>query len=117
MPYQPDYAVPHTTIRAAELNAQFAALKAQLDAQATQITALQAQSTAQVALIAALQTALGQKPGAPEVQAIIAAQAARTVVGVGQLPPPWDQNPPGREELDAATTKINELIQGLGHPA
>ena len=110
MPYQPDYAVPHTTIRAAELNAQFAAVKAQLDAQAAQITALQADNQS-------LTQQLAARPTAQQVLDLIAAQAARNVDTVAALPPPWDENPPGREEFNETRDKVNEVLGGLKHPA
>ena len=131
MAFDPTLPAPNSDVMSGELRDNFnglkefidaqvgviAAVQAQAGAQAAQITALQTQNAALETQVAALQAGLAQKPGAPEVQAIIAAQAARNVDGVGQLPPPWDMNPPSREEFDAATTKINELIQGLGHPA
>ena len=110
MPYQPDYAVPHTTIRAAELNAQFAAVKAQLDAQATQITALQAENQS-------LTQQLAARPTAQQVLDLIAAQAARNVDSVPALPPPWSENPPERAEFNETRDKVNEVLGGLKHPA
>ena len=124
MPFDPAVPEYQAELTSVMFRDQFNGLKALVDAQASVIAAVQAQAGAQAAQITALQTqvaalqaALAQKPGAQEVQAIIAANAARNVDGVGQLPPPWDMNPPSREEFDAATTKINELIAGLGHPA
>ena len=110
MPYQPDYAVPHTTIRAAELNAQFAAVKAQLDAQAAQITALQADNQS-------LTQQLAARPTAQQVLDLIAAQAARNVDSVAALPPPWSENPPERAEFNETRDKVNEVLGGLKHPA
>ena len=110
MPYQPDYAVPHTTIRAAELNAQFAAVKAQLDAQAAQITALQAENQS-------LSQQLAARPTAQQVLDLIAAQAARNVDTVVALPPPWSENPPDRAEFNETRDKVNEALNGLKHPA
>ena len=110
MPYQPDYAVPHTTIRAAELNAQFAAVKAQLDAQAAQITALQADNQS-------LTQQLAARPTAQQVLDLIAAQAARNVDSVAALPPPWSENPPDRAEFNETRDKVNEALSGLKHPA
>ena len=110
MPYQPDYAVPHTTIRAAELNAQFAAIKAQLDAQAAQITALQADNQS-------LTQQLAARPTAQQVLDLIAAQAARNVDSVAALPPTWSENPPDRAEFNETRDKVNEVLSGLKHPA
>ena len=110
MPYQPDYAVPHTIIHAAELNAQFAALKAQLDAQATQITSLQAENQS-------LTQQLAARPTAQQVLDIIAANAARNVDSVAALPTPWSQNPPERDEFNETRDKVNEVLSGLKHPA
>ena len=110
MPYQPDYAVPHTPIRAAELNAQFAALKAQLDAQAAQITALQAENQS-------LSQQLAARPTAQQVLDLIAAHAARNVDAVAALPPPWSENPPDRAEFNETRDKVNEVLGGLKHPA
>ena len=110
MPYQPDYAVPHTTIRAAELNAQFAAVKAQLDAQAAQITALQADNQS-------LTQQLAARPTVQQVLDLIAAQAARNVDRVAALPPPWSENPPERPEFNETRDKVNEVLSGLKHPA
>ena len=110
MPFDPNLPQGHTLADAAQMRAQFNALKALIDA----LTAL---VNAQAAQIAELQAQLARQPGPPEVQAIVAANAARNVDGVGPLPPAWDQNPPSREEFDEARNKINELIAGLGHPA
>ena len=103
MAFDPNLPQEGTELDAAQMRDQFHALKALIDAQAAQIAALQSQ--------------LASKSGPQEVQAIVAAHAARNVDGLGQLPPAWDMNPPSREEFDEAKNKINELIQGLGHPA
>ena len=100
MPYQPDYAVPHTIIHATDLNAQFAALKAQLDAQAAQITALQAanQSLAQQ---------LAARPTLQQVLDLIAANAARNVDTVAPPAPALVREPsrPRRVQRDAGQGK------------
>lgn len=103
MAFDPAKPVEYTELDAAEMRAQFNGLKELIDAQQAQITALQTQ--------------LDGKTGPQEVQAIVAANAARNVDGVGQLPPPWDVNSPSREEFDEVRTKVNDLIAGLGHPA
>ena len=110
MPYDPNKPQNGTVVDADFLRAQFNALKTLLDAQQAQINALEAQNES-------LTQQLASKPNAQEVADIIAANAARNVDALAQLPPPWSMNPPDRDEFNETRDKVNELVSGLRHPA
>ena len=110
MAFNPALPAPNSDIMSGELRDNFVGLKEFIDAQQVQITALQAENQS-------LAQQLAARPTVQQVLDLIAANAARNVDTVAALPPPWDENPPGRAEFNETRDKVNEALGGLKHPA